>query len=78
MTDAIDGAGDWKRPALASAGAIFHWPTGQLDTTMRGWQGIADGHSDDYTDVLFGPNEETRAEMQKDAAREKRMQERMN
>jgi hypothetical protein len=78
MTDAIDGAGDWKRPALASVGAIFHWPTGQLDTTMRGWQGIADGHSDDYTDVLFGPNEETRAEMQKDAAREKRMQERMN
>lgn len=56
---------DAARPALGAAGTLLHLPTGQLDTSIQGLQGIFSGESDDYSDILFGPDKETREAMSK-------------
>jgi hypothetical protein len=64
ITDDGDVTDAW-RPALATAGSILHLPTGQVDTSIRGLQGITSGESEDYSDLLFGPSPETREAMRK-------------
>lgn len=63
VTEEDQSVMDAYRPALRAAGAIFHIPTGQIDTSIQGLRGLMAGESEDYSDLLFGPDEETRTAM---------------